>query len=330
MKIVSLILLIIILFFLAQSIKVPWETKLLREKLFEIKQGESAYRIAENLEDSGIIKSKNWFYLIVRLTGTMKELSYGQYLFDGRYNIFQVLEIIKSGDVYLKRITLPEGLTVKKACRRLSKYGFGNYDKFMSLVNDSTFAKKMTGFMIPSLEGFLYPETYLFPEGLEEEKILENMVRRFFSQTAELDFKPNEKMDFYDTIILASIVEKEAVYNDEKPTIASVYLNRIDFGMKLQADPTVAYVLELQGKSRKRIYYKDLRIKSPFNTYINKGLPPSPICSPSTTSIDAVLNPEITDYIFFFAKSKGRRHIFSQTYSQHLSRQREQGRVNAK
>ena len=330
MRYLAILLIIIILIFTIYSILTPLQPKLLREKLFEIKQGESAFTIARNLADAGIIRSKNWFYLIVRLSGSMKDLSYGQYLFDGNYNTFEVIDIIRSGDVYLRRITIPEGLTVKKACRRLSKYGFGDYKTFLSLVNDSTFAMKLTGFKIPSLEGFLYPETYYFPEGVKEEKVLENMVRRFFSQTADLDFKPNEKMDFYDTITLASIVEKEAVYNDEKPTIASVYLNRIDFGMKLQADPTVAYVLESQGKSRKKIYYKDLRIKSPYNTYMNRGLPPTPICSPSKTSIGAVLNPEDTNYLFFFANKTTRRHIFSQTYSQHLSKQREMGRVNAK
>jgi len=129
---------------------------------------------------------------------------------------------------------------------------------------------------------------------------------------------------------MASIIEKEAHYDDEKPTIASVYLNRIEYNMKLQADPTVAYILEQMGRSRKKLYYKDLTIDAPHNTYIYKGLPPTPICSPSITSISGVLYPKETDYFFFFANPRSRRHIFSQTYSQHLSKQRDLKRDNAK
>ena len=147
------------------------------------------------------------------------------------------------------------------------------------------------------------------------------MVEQHFSQTKDLDFSHSKEMDYYQILILASIVEKEAQFDEEKPTIASVYLNRLEVDMKLQADPTISYILEQKGKKRKKIYYKDLKIDSPYNTYLYKGLPPTPICTPSKSAIKAVLEPEETDYFYFFA-SGGGKHTFSQTYSQHLSRQR--------
>jgi len=328
-KIFPLFLILIVLIFVIHAFFLFFEPVELQEVFVEIENGDTAMMIAEKLYDNRVITSKTWFYLYVKLTGISHDLSFGKYLFYGELNLTDVVDKIKAGEIYLKRITIPEGLTVKKICRRLSRNGFGDYDTLKTLANDSTFAKQLTGFAIPSLEGFLYPETYYFPESVTEEEILSHMVRRFFIQTAELDFEPRETMDFYEIIIMASIIEKEAHYDDEKPTIASVYLNRIDYNMKLQADPTVAYILEQLGRSRKKLYYKDLTISSPFNTYKNMGLPPSPICSPAISSIRSVLYPLDTDYFFFFANPASRRHIFSQTYSQHLSKQRDLKEKNA-
>lgn len=328
MKYLSLFLILIILFFAAQGIYLIFKPVMLDQVFVQIEPGDSAQKIAQKLADQGVITSKAWFYLYVKLTGISEDLSFGRYMFFGNYTLKDVVKKIKAGEIYLKRITIPEGLTVKKTCRRLAAKRFGDYGKLLALVNDSTFSRQLTGFSIPSLEGFLYPETYHFPEDITEEEILTNLVRRFFIQTAELDFEPRENMDFYEIIIMASIIEKEAHYDDEKPTIASVYLNRIEYNMKLQADPTVAYILEQLGRSRERLYYKDLAIHSPYNTYLNPGLPPTPICSPAISSIRAVLYPEDTDYFFFFANAKSRRHIFSQTYSQHLSKQRELKKQN--
>ncbi|MFC1888080.1 endolytic transglycosylase MltG [Candidatus Cloacimonadota bacterium] len=330
MKTLFYILLLVILIFIIQAVTLFFKPIQLDEVFVQIENGDSAIKIAQKLADQGVITSKAWFYIYVKLTGVSHELSFGKYMFYGDYKLTDVVNKIRAGEIYLKRITIPEGLTVKKTCRRLSRNGFGDYDSLKALANDSTFARKLTGFAIPSLEGFLYPETYHFPEDITEEEVLSNMVRRFFIQTAELDFEPREEMDFYEIIVMASIVEKEAHYDDEKPKIASVYLNRIEYKMKLQADPTIAYILEQMGRSRKKLYYKDLTISSPYNTYINTGLPPTPICSPALNSIRSVLYPLETDYFFFFANSKSRRHIFSQTYSQHLSKQRELKKENGR
>ena len=292
----------------------------INETIISIEKGETAKAIASRLYNKNLIRSKEAFYLYIRTTGSQGQLSFGKYLLKGSINMLDVISLIKSGKVLLRRVTIPEGLTAWKTCRLLARKDFGEYGKFLSLCKDSTFAKKNTGFNIPNLEGFLYPETYYFPDDVSEKFIISHIVKEFFNQTADLNFVPNEKLDFYETIILASIVEREAKVNNEKPTIASVYVNRLKYNYKLQADPTIAYFLELQGKTRKKIYYKDLKIKSPYNTYINYGLPPTPICSPSVSSIAAVLNPAETDYFFFFANGTG-RHEFTKTYKQHLNKQ---------
>lgn len=301
----------------------------INETIIEIKEGETALTIAKKLYNKNLIISREAFYLYIKLSNSQGSLSFGKYLFKGRLSMIDIIRLIKSGKVLLNKITIPEGLTAWKTCRLLAKKGFGKYRNFLELCNDSLFAKKLTGFSIPNLEGFLYPETYHFPDAVSEEFIISHLVNEFFIQTADLNFKPNAKLDFYETIILASIVEREAKIDDEKPTIASVYLNRINYNYKLQADPTVAYVLELAGKKRDKIYYRDLEIDSPYNTYKHEGLPPTPICSPSRSSILAVLNPAETDYFFFFANGTG-RHEFTQTYQQHLFKQNQLKAENGK
>lgn len=321
MKPLSAAIIVVILFFAIYGIFLFTFPLQVKETLIEIKQGESAFSIAQKLYNQSVIRSKNWFYLYVKFTESDRDLSYGKYLFQGNLSLVKVVAKLKQGRIFLRKITIPEGYTVKKICRKLSNNNFGDHKTFLSLCNNEKFAKKLTGFPVKNLEGFLYPETYSFPEEVSEEFIISHMVKEFFKQTGQLNFVPDEKLDFYKTIILASIVEKEARVEDEKPVIASVYLNRLEYNYKLQADPTVAYILEQAGKSRKKIFYKDLEINSPFNTYKYFGLPPTPICSPSRTTIEAVLKPAVTDYFFFFANDNG-RHIFSQTYSQHLSKQR--------
>ncbi len=294
--------------------------KRVNEVLVEIKKGETALSIAQKLSDHRVIRSKNSFYIFVKLTKSDGILSYGKYLFKGRLALSDVIKTIKSGKVVLNKITIPEGLSVRKTCKLLAKEEFGDFQQFLDICKNPKIAKQLTGFSISSLEGFLYPETYHFPEGVSEKYIISHLVKSFFSQTADMNFVPDEQLDFYEVIILASIVEREARIEKEKPTIASVYLNRLNYHYRLQADPTIVYALEEQGKIRKKIYYKDLSIDSPYNTYKHYGLPPTPICNPSVSSIQAVLEPEETDYFFFFATGTG-QHEFTKTYDQHINQQ---------
>jgi UPF0755 protein len=307
-----------ILFVITQSF---FESIRIENSYFRINKGESALSIANRLAEKKLIKSRFAFYWFTRLSGKAKDLDYGLYHFEGSLNSWDLLKKIESGQVQLSKITIPEGLNLKQVFLILENKNFGDFIEFDNLSKNAEFIKELTGFEITSLEGFIYPETYFFPENAQERYILKKMVEQHFSQTKDLDFSHSKEMDYYQILILASIVEKEAQFDEEKPTIASVYLNRLEVDMKLQADPTISYILEQKGKKRKKIYYKDLKIDSPYNTYLYKGLPPTPICSPSKSAIKAVLEPEETDYFYFFA-SGGGKHTFSQTYSQHLSRQR--------
>ena len=323
MKLVQKIIITLVIVFALSALYASFLVflpKSVNEVIIDISKGESAQSIADKLYEKNIIRSKKVFYLYVKFTNIDKTLSFGKYHFSGELSLPGVTNILKLGKVVLRKATIPEGLTINKTAKVLSQYGFVDYKKFITLCNDSLFARKLTGFSVASLEGFLYPETYHFPYEVSEQYIIQTLVQEFFSQTQNFDFAPNKGLDFYETLVLASIVEREARFRDEQPTIASVYLNRIKYNYKLQADPTVAYALELQGKIRKKIYYRDLKIDSPFNTYKNFGLPPSPICSPAVSSIKAVLEPVETDYFFFFANGSG-RHEFNQTYQQHINQQ---------
>ncbi len=289
------------------------------ETLIRIKKHTNSKQIADILAKKGIIKYPNIFYLYVRIFNYDKNLQAGTYLFRGDLNIPKIAKILRKGRVYLEKITFPEGWTYKKMGLLLAKRGFVHYKRFISLCEDSLFVKKTIGYGKRNIEGFLYPDTYYFPKGVSEEFIINSMVDNFNAKTKDLTFPNDYKLDFYQTIILASIVERESGLPEEKPIIAGVYMKRLLKGYKLQADPTVAYALEIAGKSRKKLYYKDLEINSDYNTYLHKGLPPTPISNPSLETIKAVVYYQPTDYLFFFA-NRG-KHIFSKSYRNHIIKQ---------
>ena len=195
----------------------------------------------------------------------------------------------------------------------------------LDLAKNPFFVQRITGFPVLNLEGFLYPDTYIFGYEMSDENILITMVNNFFRKLNQAHIEIDDLNSFYNQLILASIVEKEAIFNDEKPRIAGVYLNRLQRGMRLQADPTVTYHLESEFTHKAFVSYADTRMTTPHNTYVINGLPPYPICSPASSTIFSVLYPERTNYLFFFADRQG-RHIFSETYAEHLQRQRDRNR----
>ena len=312
MKKFAIILAVFLLAVLGYEIYLLIFPRTINEVIVEIKIGEPAAVIADKLVQHGVIRSKWLFMALVRIQGVDKELSYGNYLFSGRLSTASVARQLIDGKIMLERVTIPEGLTIRGTARRLEASGFGNFDNYVNLAYDPVFAEQITGFQVQSLEGFLYPETYHFAEGVSEEFVLRTLVNEFFKKTATLHLPQEFAYSFYDLIIIASIVEREATYHDEKPLIASVFLNRLNIGKRLQADPTVAYALSKQGIHRTTIYYNDLNIDSPYNTYRRIGLPPTPICNPSVISMQAVLEPADSEFLYFFADRRG-RHIFSKT-----------------
>ncbi|MCD4652122.1 MAG: endolytic transglycosylase MltG [Candidatus Cloacimonetes bacterium] len=321
MKIFTYILLGIVALFLLLKIWLMLQPLEIRDTIIDIGPGENASTIADSLLKHSIIRSKFWFLFFIKSQDIEHELKQGKYLFTGKQSLSDVIDKIHLAKVVLKRITLPEGLTALETIELLTKKKLGKAEQFRNIIFDSPTASRLTGMEVPSLEGFLYPETYYLPHNASEIYIIETLVNQFFKVTAEILIPPDSDITFYEYLVLASIIEEEALFRFEKPLIASVYRNRIDSGWKLEADPTILYALELKGERPRRVLYRHLKIESPYNTYRNNSLPPTPICSPAISSINAAIKPASTGYYFFFA-TRGGKHIFSETFQQHIARQK--------
>jgi len=282
-----------------------------------IKAGDNAATIGQRLKESGIIRSARLFRFMASLRGTDRRLIAGTYSLGGNHSLYATLRLLEKGNVSAVKITFPEGLSLYKTLQRIERSGLASYDELEKLATDSLFVEKLTGFRAPSLEGWLYPETYFFPPDVNPEEILSQMTEQFFSRMRAARIDPFHTDNFYQVLIQASIVEKESSFADERPLVASVIRNRLEAGMRLESCPTVDYVLERQGVKKTVLSLQDTQIQSPYNTYRNFGLPPGPICNPSVSSLKAVLEPAQTDYFFFVADRKG-RNDFSATAAEHM------------
>jgi len=282
-----------------------------------IPPGADSFKIASILYQQKVIKNKFLFIFLSKILNWEKDLKAGKYEFVSS-NMLNVLRKLREGGIKICRVTIPEGLPKWEVAEILETEGIIKRDDFLALVNNSGAFKKDFSFLssVDNLEGYLYPDTYYF---LREENQLE-VIRKFLSRFQEVVLpvygERNSRSSFSleKTIILASIVEKEAQVSSEKPIIAAVFCNRLEKGMKLRADPTIKYAL---GNFRERLTYRELNTSSPYNTYLYYGLPPGSICSPGKDSIYAVLHPAKVDYLYFVAKGDG-THKFSKTYEEHL------------
>jgi UPF0755 protein len=231
----------------------------------------------------------------------------------------EVIDKIASGAVLLHKFTVPEGLSVEETARKWEEHGFGTADEFMKAAAGAL--ETIRGFddQAVSVEGYLFPETYSFPSKTTARQVVDSMVARFRQMMARLEEAvpaSNWPLNLHDTIALASLVETEAAHADERPIIASVYLNRLNRRMLLQCDPTVIYALQQAGKYRGTLTTADLRFQSPYNTYVTAGLPPGPIANPGYPSLLATIQPATTKYLFFVRTTAG-RHIFSEDLAGH-------------
>ncbi|MBN2032775.1 MAG: endolytic transglycosylase MltG [Deltaproteobacteria bacterium] len=284
-----------------------------KEQVFVIQTGHSLREIAEDLENKELVRSKTLFVLWARIKGYSKRIRSGEYLLNSAMGPAEILEKIRLGKVLTYSVTIPEGATRHQIADLLHENELAHRNIFLSLTEDPEILKKHNIFGL-SLEGYLFPDTYQFERGISPSLIIETMVRRFRQMTDPLKAQAREAgMSMEEILILASIVEKETGRPDERALIASVFLNRLKLGMRLQSDPTVIYGMErFDGKLRK----KDLMEKTPYNTYVIRGLTPGPICNPGLESIKAVIFPATTDYLYFVSKNDG-SHQFSTTLSEH-------------
>lgn len=290
------------------------------EQIVNVRSGDNARVIANKLYEAHIIHSRTMFLLVSKLRSADRNLKPGSYIFGGKANLWQTVSRLQDGKSETINITFPEGLSLYKTCMRVDRSGLMPFDSLMSAAKDPILIKRLTGMDIPSLEGFLYPETYSFSITLSADSILATQTTEFFKRLKAAGIEPSAIPDFYSKLILASIVEKEAGPSGERELIAGVFLNRLNRGMRLQSCPTVDYIMEPKGIKKDVLSYRDTQIPSPYNTYMNQGLPPTPIANPRIESIQAVLHPKQSSYLYFFADRKG-KNIFSNNYEEHLQKQ---------
>lgn len=297
----------------------------LDEYVIDIKMGSSFNEAARELEQKDIIKNAFTFKIFAKNEKLM-DIKAGKYRLYRSMDAKEILNILNEGKVYIKqkKVTIPEGYNLKQIAKKLSNSNIVNEDEFIKKANDISLFNKDYKFLneknINSLEGFLFPDTYEFPLGEDEEVIIRMMLNRFDNIFKEeyYDILKEKKLSLNKLITMASIVEREAKKDEERPIISAVFYNRLDINMKLQSCATVQYLLP---KIKPRLLNKDLEIESPYNTYKYKGLPPGPISCPGEKSIKAALYPSDVDYLFFVAKSDG-SHTFTKTLRAHNNAKR--------
>ena len=279
-----------------------------------IPKGASTRQAAESLSRVGLIKSPAIFALYARVFGRGKVIRAGTYELRKNLSYGEILESLAGGKGLVTTFTVPEGLSVGQVVRVIAGKLQVPPESVEAAVRDTALRRRLD---VPAatLDGYLFPDTYTLPEGATARQAVALMVKRFEqvwtpAWTARLD---SIGLTRNDVLTLASIVEKEAKLPQERPVIAGVYMNRLRQGMLLQADPTVQYALP---QHQTRLLYRHLRVKSPYNTYINKGLPPGPIGAPGKAAIQAALYPAQVPYRYFVAFPDG-HHEFRTTVAQH-------------
>lgn len=281
-----------------------------------IPPGTSTLQIGELLRERDLVRDAWVFRLLVAWRGLEGRLQAGEYRFASGEGIHQILDRLAGGDVVLHRVTIPEGYTVAQIAEALARRGLVDRDRFLRLTRkDYRFwVPQMRGNASGSLEGYLFPDTYLLPLGLAEERVIHLMVDRFRAAAGSLLEDPLPMgLTPHEVVTVASLVEREARMDPERARIAGVIYNRLRRGMLLQVDATVLYAL---GRHQEVVLYRDLEVDSPYNTYRYPGLPPGPIASPGLASMLAAVRPESHDYLYYVARPDG-FHVFSRTLEEH-------------
>ena len=269
---------------------------------------------AESLASAHIVRNATAFRYYAMFRGRDRSIKAGTYVISPRLSWGEVLDVLQGGKSVAQRITIPEGWSLEQIVPQLARVLSAPVDSVQAAVRDTALLHALD---VPTatLEGYLFPDTYVFPDGTTPRAAVKLMVGRFQEvwQPEWDQLLQARAMSRNDVMALAAIVEKEARLPEERPVIAAVYVNRIRTGMRLQADPTVQYAI---GHHVSRVLYKDLEIDSPYNTYRNKGLPPGPIASPGKPSIIAALKPANVPYLYFVAHPDG-HHEFTKDFAAH-------------
>lgn len=288
-----------------------------------VDHGQPYYKLVVDLRDRGIVNSPWFFSKIGVIIGLDQRLTPGRYDFPKELSNYDIIRKLWRGEVAVMSVTVPEGYNMKQVGQLLNQRCGVDRAVFDSLVRDSAFLVELG---LPptapiAAEGYLFPETYRFQWGIGADFAIGEMTRQLAGNLDQKMIDRGRLMGYEvsDILKMASIIQKEGWDEAEFPLIASVYRNRLNIGMKLQADPTVIYGM---GGLDRPLRIKDYQFPSRYNTYLHKGLPPTPICSPGMSAIRAALYPDSTDYLYFVADGNG-RHIFNSTYQKHLETMRQ-------
>ncbi|GHV64939.1 hypothetical protein AGMMS49587_18310 [Spirochaetia bacterium] len=308
----------------------------------EVRNGESALSVGKRLEEAGIIRNQYFWHLLSRYK--KEYIKTGVYKLELPASQVSIYSVLVSGRQMLHRVTIPEGVTLKKAARIFADAGICDADAFREAASNPELLDRyrISG---KTMEGYLFPDTYFFPRNYPPALVIQTMADTFFSRIAALEFAagtdnpgadspaaPVESgpvehpaqlspAELFRRVRLASIVEREYRVDDEAPLMAGVFYNRLRIGMALQSCATVEYVItEIQNRPHPEVIYtRDTEIRDPYNTYMNAGLPPGPICSPGMVALNAVFNPAESDYLYFrLIDPAAGRHYFSRTLDDHI------------
>ena len=284
-----------------------------------IEKGQTGTEIADMLFERGLIRSTQGFKLWLYLSGTNDKLQTGHYQIPNKVTVHELISLLQEGHVESIRVTIPEGYTVGDIAIVLEKNQIMKAKDFLAEAKTYVPYPYMKGTKPATypVEGFLFPSTYEIPVGATPRDVIQMMadeMNRYLTPAVKKQIQA-QHMSIHDFVTLASIVERESLFDADRPTIAGVFKKRLAHGIPLQSDATISYVL---GYAKENVTIGDTQLQSPYNTYVSKGLPPGPIANPGKKALDAVLHSENTDYLYFVADKEGHNH-FSKSYEEHLA-----------
>lgn len=291
--------------------------------VFEVREGAPFGVVAAELSQLGLVRSSLGLKIFARLTGADQRIKVGEYALNKGMAPSEIVSILSSGKSITRPITFPEGMNIYEIAALIESKGLGSKDEFLSIAKDPAFIKATLGEELPSLEGYLFPETYNITKYTTVRQLMESMVQRFEQVYGEVSTTGKSDLKKHQQVILASMIEKETGAPEERPTISSVFYNRLTKGMRLQSDPTIMYgLLEEQGRAVDNITKADILSPTKFNTYVVSGLPAGPIANPGREALQAVLQPVKSDFLYFVSRNDG-THVFTEKYEDHEKAVRE-------
>ncbi len=289
---------------------------------FEVKSGDDLNKVVESLNNQGLIKNKKIVDSYIKKNNVSTKASAGKYSISNNVSLDKLIHYINKGilDDTPVRVTIPEGYDIEAIAKAFDSKGIISKEEFLKSCREYKLPDYITADSKRkyALEGYLFPDTYEFYKGASGKAIIDEMTARFISVINDIKAKTgisisNEELDKY--IIMASIVEKEVKTQDERGKAASVFYNRLGKGIKLESCATVLYAL---GVHKDKLSYNDLKVNSPYNTYLHGGLPEGPICNPGRACIEAAISPAKTSYLYFVSKNDG-THFFTDNYNDFLN-----------